>query len=136
MRTPLRDNLTTFLGYTAQTPALKPVFTALAEDLADEKHRTALTERALQTPICTFLASFLGYAAKTAGAEAGVHGAGRGPGRRRSTENGADGAGVADAVGAHLANFLGYAAKTDELKPRLHHPRHGPRRAEEPRTPD
>ena len=158
---PLRDNLTTFLGYTAQTPALKPVFTALAEDLADEKHRTALTERALQTDL-HFLASFLGYAEKTPalkpvftalaedladaehrtalteralqtplpvtwrpssatrrrrrGAEAGVHGVGQGPGRRRSigtalTER-------ALQTDLHfLASFLGYAEKTPALKP-------------------
>ena len=63
MHTPLGD-LASFLGYAEATPALKPVFEALAETLADAKHRAALTERASRT-VLHLLVSFLGYAEAT-----------------------------------------------------------------------
>ena len=56
--------LANFLGYAARTEALKPVFAALAEDLAQPENREPLTQRALQTPLGD-LAAFLDYAART-----------------------------------------------------------------------
>ncbi len=58
LETPLHD-LANFLGYADNN--LKPVFTALAKDLALPESCKELTKRALKTPF-HYLANFLGYA--------------------------------------------------------------------------
>lgn len=63
LETPLHF-LVNFLDHAARTDQLKPVFDALAADLAAPENRGRLAERALETPLDS-LASFLGYAART-----------------------------------------------------------------------
>ena len=55
LQTPLGD-LAAFLGYTAKTPALKPVFTALCEDLLTQQHLNNLAAAMTEEPLDALVA--------------------------------------------------------------------------------
>ena len=90
------------------------MFTALAGDLAQSENRKGLADRALQTPL-HFLASFLGYAAKTAELKSVFTALAGDLAQSENRKALADRA-LKTPLDS-LANFLGYAAKTTELKP-------------------
>ncbi len=111
--TPLGD-LKSFLEYAAKTGELKPVFAALADDLARPENLRTLVERTLLTPLGD-LKSFLEYAAKTGELKpvfaALADDLARPENLRTLVER------TLLTPLNNLKSFLEYAAKTGELKP-------------------